>query len=847
MRSRSSAGRPHLRCGLPTVEPRGTTIATFETIQPHGAALVLQLPEWIVTHASGNLESIFGADPHGVIGKPIGELISRQVIHRLRNILQFVMANGEPERLTNVAMGFRRARFDLSLYADEGRAVIEIEPRDRGQRSGEEAFFLLRAMRSRLRTALSPQDICERVARHVRSVTGYDRAMVVHFLADGGGEVVADACKRQLPSRQGLRYDAESMAGQARSLIETARYCYIPDTASAPAPFVPDAVPRGGLVGLSALGLRSILPSQAEYLRRAGIGATYVFKIGSVDEPWGAVICQNEEPRAISSETRSTLDFLSNGVALQIGYLATAQMLGEHAAVRETRSKLLRDPHLDLEPDEDLSALFAALSRYFTIDGMGFWNGMRLRTQDLAPEEETANALIDLLEFEENIVFHADALADALGPGFSRDAVAGVLALRATDNPRRYLLLFRAKAEATIRWGQADGVDPSSIREEPVAGRSEPWSERDIELAYALRGKLLKTMLRRKNVAEQESSARLGHQEIIIAELNHRVKNLFAVFQSLVTKTGQNAQTPEEFRQTLSGRIRSLALAHDQVSNAAVISVRHLVEAELAPFVAGARSISIDGPDLSLAPRAVVVLALVLHELATNAEKYGAFAHVSGELAVHWEHREDSGIELEWREGGVETIAAPERRGFGSTVIERMIPFELKGTADLRYLPSGLLARFAIPAEFVVEAPSMTARPVGKSPAPVGAWKIAAQRALIVEDNMMIALEAEDMLRRLGFARADIAAHREDAEDLIRENAYDVVILDLNLGGATSLPLADELRRAGTPFLFATGYGERMELPERFADIPIVAKPYSDESLSRALAVVLGKEKSATA
>ena len=821
-------------------------IETIESIQPHGAALVVRLPEWVITHASANLETIFGAEPHAVIDKPLSELMSRYAIHRLRNILQFVMANGEPERLMNVAMGYQRERFDLTLYSDDGRAVIEIEPRQRDQKTGgDDSLFLLRAMRSRLRTAASPQEICERVARHIRSLTGYERVMVFRFLEDGTGEVVAEERRGQLPSRLGFRYGAEDADRQARALIWNARFCYIPDMEFQPSPFVPAPVPTDGLVGLSTPGLRSISVSHASYLRRCGIGATFALTIGPIDAPWGAIVCQNAQARAITSDMRSALDFFANGIALQIGFFATVEMVGEHAAAREARSKLQLDRQLDVEPEESLPALLEALRAHIEIDGIGFWTGTRLAQSGLALTENAAGPLIDLLDATDDIVFKSDALAATVGR--NEDPAAGVLSVRVTDNPRRYLLLFRGEERRVIRWGQADGDDPSSVREEIVDGRSASWTDRDVDLAYALRGRLLKTMLRRKNVVEQESSARLSRQEIVIVELNHRVKNLLAVFQSLVMKTGQTASTLEEFRQALAGRIRSLALAHDQMAGdgTSVVPLRHLIEAELAPFATKDHRVVMEGPDLGLAPRALSVLALVIHELATNAEKYGAFSRASGTLAIRWARTEDGGLDLVWEEDGAEPVAIPQRRGFGSTVVERMVPFELKGRADIRYLARGLVACFFIPSEFVVDRLPPSAISTSR-PSPAHATrKVAAQRALVVEDNMIIALEAEDMFRRLGFERVDVAAHQQDAERFIRENTYDVVALDLNLGSSTSLALADELHRSGIPFLFATGYGEGAALPERFAGIPIVAKPYSDAALFAALASLIdGKEPS---
>src|SRR3712207_2752099 len=106
-------------------------------------------------------------------------------------------------------------------------------------------------------------------------------------------------------------------------------------------------------------------------------------------------------------------------------------------------------------------------------------------------------------------------------------------------------------------------------------------------------------------------------------------------------------------------------------------------------------------PPVLVEPQALTVLALVAHELATNAAKYGALSDRRGAVVVSWSFAEDGVLRLSWRESGGPAVAAPNRRGFGTTIIERSVPFELKGQAALRYAPTGLEADFIIPARFV--------------------------------------------------------------------------------------------------------------------------------------------------
>jgi light-regulated signal transduction histidine kinase (bacteriophytochrome) len=816
------------------------TIETIKTVQPHGALIVLRLPEWVITHASESLHPIFGAEAETVIGRPLSELMSRHTIHRLRNIMQFVVANGEPERLMNLAMGFKRERFDLSLYADQNRAIIEIKPRQAGQKGVEDAFFLLRAMRARIRDVTSAADVCHRTARQCRSLTGYDRATIFRFREDGTSEIVADE-RRDGISEAGIFYGVEETDMLARNLVKGKRFSYVPDMAYVPSRIIPGPTPLGAMHGLNAPGLDTLAPAHADYLRRSGIGAVFALPIGALEAPWGVVVCQNAEPRFIPFEIRSALEFFTNGIALQIALLGAAETFGTHATARKVRGDVLADPAMEIDPEENLQGFADALSRHIKIDGVGYWFGQAFDAVGEAPPLEGATKIAAALDAATPVVQIFDDLGAVGGLIDGEAGPGGMLAVRLSRHPSQYLMLFRRALPRSTKWGRPleAGVSP---REDIELGRSQSWSRVEIEVGHSLRSLLLDLRLRRLDRDDEEQLAALRRQETLITELNHRVKNLLALFQSLVAKTGEASPTLEEFVQTLAGRVRSLALAHDQMNGDGIsnVPIRALVEAELAPYMSRDSEIILDGPELAFTSQAFAVFALVVHELATNAAKYGALSRAAGKLTVRWSRTESGAVRFVWQERGATPISPPGRRGFGSTLVERMIPFELRGEAQVNYPPEGLSALFEIPGKFV-ETRHADFAPPRRQAGPHRAFNPGRNlRALVVEDNMIIALQAEDMLRRLGFTQVEVAGRWQDAAGFIDANAFDVVALDVNLGGETSFPLADKLVATGTPFFFATGYGEKGTIPDRFLHVPIVVKPYSDASLSAALSEFFG-------
>ena len=181
------------------------------------------------------------------------------------------------------------------------------------------------------------------------------------------------------------------------------------------------------------------------------------------------------------------------------------------------------------------------------------------------------------------------------------------------------------------------------------------------------------------------------------------------------------------------------------------------------------------------------------------------------------------------------------RRGFGSTVIERSIPFELGGKADISFPLKGVEAEFYIPDRHVKGFESRVAQP---APAPSSAAaKPSASfggTALLVEDNLIIAMDSEHFLMELGAQKVLTASTVRQALEFVTEESPDYAVLDVNLGTETSIQVAQDLAARGIPFAFATGYGEASGLLEQFTDAPVLTKPYDKRALEGALARILG-------
>src|SRR5262245_14757372 len=197
------------------------------------------------------------------------------------------------------------------------------------------------------------------------------------------------------------------------------------------------------------------------------------------------------------------------------------------------------------------------------------------------------------------------------------------------------------------------------------------------------------------------------HQRTLHAELDHRVKNVLATISTIVARTMDTSGSMQHFVASLDGRIRSMARTHELLSATQWhgISVLELVQRELAPY-ATSDNTKIDGPDVTLKAEAVQALGMVLHELVTNAAKYGALSTQSGKVSIRWHQRMNGhphpNLVLDWEEVGGPSVVAPSNSGFGMSTIRDLIPYEFGGAVEHVFAVAGVQCRLELPAVWLI-------------------------------------------------------------------------------------------------------------------------------------------------
>ena len=190
------------------------------------------------------------------------------------------------------------------------------------------------------------------------------------------------------------------------------------------------------------------------------------------------------------------------------------------------------------------------------------------------------------------------------------------------------------------------------------------------------------------------------HHELLIAELQHRIRNLFSSVGAVVYSTLRTYANPKEFQKVFEGRLSALARAHSLAFKSSDMALRALLIDMLAPYGMQSR-IKMTGPRFTLSPEAAVVFSLATHELATNAAKYGSFANAQGTLDVTWDvlrdGRGEHKFELVWEERGGPVVVPPPKSGFGRFAIEKSLASTVDGTVAMDFAPTGLVCRISAP------------------------------------------------------------------------------------------------------------------------------------------------------
>ncbi|TIX51653.1 HWE histidine kinase domain-containing protein [Alteraurantiacibacter aquimixticola] len=824
-------------------------------VQSFGCLLAVS-SDWIVLHASRNVEDHLGLPAEQLIGQPLRDRIAPDGLHAIRGRLQTLYTDDAIERLYGLELieGDDR-KFNVAIHISGAAIVLEVEPASDTELE-KDHLSSVRGMIERLNAGGEVEEICHTATRFLRALCGFDRVMVYRFGPDDTGEVIAEAAAHHVDSFLGLRYPATDIPRQARELYKRSLIRIISDVDDEVSPIIPETNSEKVPLDLSLSTLRAVSPIHLEYLRNMGVKASMSISILHQGRLWGLFACHHYEPRVLDYSIRSACDLFGQMFSFVLGQAESERGRKDAEVARDLHDRLMRQLAEDSNISRDFGLVVEGLSELIPFDGAAGWINGNFQSIGVAPTKEEFLQLVKFLNTTATSrVFATDSLHKVFPP--AEDYIergAGLLALPVSRTPRDYIVLFRREVAKTVKWAgnpeKPVELGPNGVRltprksfeawKETVSGHCAEWTASELQVADAIRVTLLEVVLRMSDAANTDRTRAQERQELLIAELNHRVRNILNLIRGLVDQSRSETTSVADFTKTVSDRIHALARAHDQITKEswAASSLRELVKTEVEAYLADkGERVHFNGIEAIIKPEAFSTLALVIHELTTNSAKYGALSDSSGTVAITLSREADDALTILWEERNGPPVKPPLRRGFGSTVIDRSIPFELGGQAEVNYPLTGLTARFVIPSRHIERFEYIEGGKITPDAAPTvsASEPRIAGKALLVEDNMIIALDGEKLLRELGASEVVVASNVDEGLRLIDEVAPDFAVLDLNLGTQNSLPVAERLKSLGTPFAFATGYGDASALLTDFPDTPVVTKPYAKASLLTAI------------
>lgn len=328
-------------------------------------------------------------------------------------------------------------------------------------------------------------------------------------------------------------------------------------------------------------------------------------------------------------------------------------------------------------------------------------------------------------------------------------------------------------------------------------------------------------------------------RSLLVGELNHRIKNTLANVQAIARQGLRRSRDLAEFEQSFVGRLQALSRAHSILSDSTWASapLDQLIDDQIRVGTLDGDRLRRSGPPVELTPDTMLRMALTLHELATNAAKYGALSVPHGLVHLDWRLEGKGGLCLTWRETGGPVVTPPDHGGFGSDLIAAVAGGE-EGAVTADWRPEGVVWTIRLSDGIKPLEGAATHAKAALDAAAGPDHSLRGCAVLVVEDEPLVALDIQAELELAGAGRVQIARTVEAALSALTGDRFDLALLDGNLKGQPVDAVAQALRGAGVPFCFVSGYG-REHLPRGFDEAPLIQKPFPPASLRQTLADLL--------
>ncbi len=819
-----------------------------ERIQGHGAIIAVDNRTLRITHGSANLAEITGLGLHEVLGETVQDVFPADLAHDLVNGL-LSQSSMQENRILGV--------YDLdgkSLYIGSANAkdatIFEFEAVNTLSDLDSTAVDLLELLTSQLGGVRDRKSLFDKSVMLLKILTGYNRVMVYEFDPEGNGMIQAEALSGPGPSFLGLNFPAWDIPEQARAIMCRTLFRYIADVGAEPTPIFA-ADDEDGPLDMTFSHLRGVSPVHMEYLRNMGTGATFTLNIMVSGKLWGMISMHSTSARFPGPSIREVCRNFAGFFALKLETILLRQRHDRLNEAAELRKKLVDTAsrrNTGSMFDEELLKL---VCNAMNADGMMLVSDGDVLNLGLSVPPGCQEALLRFGRDCEKS-FHSSAVPEEL-ENYVEICGTEIAGLHITPVPGDgFVAFFRRGRDYATTWAGVPEKDVESDGETfkltprasfeaykmVVCGTSLPWTMEEHQIASDIWAILISS---ERNALIEKTTRQ---QELLIAELNHRVRNMLSLIRSLSRQSRSSAKDLDDYIRILDARIEAVASAHSLAVEKAgsSVSVRRILELEAAPYGDEGARCHVRGDDFGIKPDVAPIFALVIHELMTNAAKYGALSAAEGQVQITMTPSE-GGVEISWKEMGGPRVSQPKHNGFGTVLISNTVPNELRGTYRMRFLKSGVEVTITLPDDIlsqkrvVGQVEDLNVDRGANLPAKTPPIKPRADiRCLLVEDSFVVSMDTIRVMNDVGFVDIHTALTKREGLRSVESNKPDFAILDVSLsGGDTSFDIAEKLHALGLPFIFVTGYGEDGVPRATFPHTHVLKKPLQKADLEKAL------------
>ena len=810
-------------------------IRTPGAIQPFGSLVVVNKQTHIIEVVSENASQYLDKQASELIGKEITQLLNAECLHALFNVLGHSSINSQREYV--FSQKFNNVLIDITAHVVGEQYILEFVTKGSTTKDG---LAIVKSMVGILQRSTSLEEMFQNSVRGIRELNRYDRVMLYRFLPDGSGEIVNEDKSPHVNSFLGLRFPAWDIPKQARDLYRTTLIRIVSNVKNQNVPLIAEANKDTHELDLSLAILRATSPVHLEYLANMGVVSTMTLPIVIDNQLWGLIACHHYDAVEPHPDVLSACELAGNVINLSI-----AQQLRNDKDDLASKASLVAKQIIKIQDPTDPAkeygeAIFSLVSSQVENDGLAIRFNDKVYGVGLLDTSKVLGYLEEFPADENEIRNTNDFSNQTSNPDYF--SAAGLLCFQVSQSPLIELVIARKAITQSTVWaglpkkdiiqeGEEIRLSPRKSFDKYILqseNKSDEWSGNDLTFLQNLKTALNDSFSTTLEIASQRNN--LG---ILVHELNHRVRNILALVRSVAKQTKDKKQNIDTYVSNLEKRILALSNAHDLLTRNRMsgLLLFDIARIELSPYMSDDQlAKNISGPDLQISLEATSMAALVIHELVSNAVKYGALSTKQGEVFIEWAIENDI-VRLNWKEQGGPKIKKPTHKGFGLTLLENGFPYEFRSNVNLEFKKEGFQAQYEIPISLFkleeTEAKRTTTHQIK-----IENTIQSKTRALLVEDSYILAAENSALLSDLGFKQIDTAATVDAALSLIDQNEYDVCLLDINLRGELSFPIAEKLISKNVIFGFCTGYGSIDKFPEKYRNIPIFQKPIRSDELT---------------